>query len=335
MNRTDRRLAIGPMRLEGAVWRQHGQRSFQNHADSSPFQVSTSAQEAGPVKFCLQIAIVMRNTLAGRCRRSLRSRVFMGKLSTSEWNRARRIQSRDPFGTGNILHRRFVWRRITRRKSQNPATFQPSADDEKRRGNWQTKGETVSVEKSVPDAERDQGAIIVSRWNLFTGFLLVGMFGFGGIAAALYHVVVDRRRWLTPTEYTSMLGLGQVLPGANLINLATMVGDRFQGALGACLALSGLMFMPVIILIVLASLYDHYADLPDVRAATIAAAAGAVGLTMGTGFKLARTILKSPIAIAFAAVSFSAIGLLRFPMVTTILVLAPMAVAAEFWRHRK
>ena len=191
-------------------------------------------------------------------------------------------------------------------------------------------------EPLTPDALRDApGRVVVTRWSLYTGFVLVGLFGFGGIAAALYHVVVDRRRWLTPTEYTSMLGLGQVLPGANLINLATMVGDRFQGALGACLALSGLMFMPVIILIVLASLYDHYADLPDVRAATIAAAAGAVGLTMGTGFKLARTILKSPIAIAFAAVSFSAIGLLRFPMVTTILVLAPMAVAAEFWRHRK
>ena len=138
------------------------------------------------------------------------------------------------------------------------------------------------------------------------------MFGFGGIANALFHVVVERRRWLTPEEYASTLGLGQVLPGANLINLTTMVGDRFQGVIGALLALGGLMSMPLLSLIALATLYDRFSDLPDVHSAMLAAAAGAVGLTMGTGIKLARTILKSPVAISFAAASFAAIGLLQF-----------------------
>jgi chromate transporter len=174
----------------------------------------------------------------------------------------------------------------------------------------------------------------VSHWDLFTGFLAVGMFGFGGIAAALFHVVVEKRRWLTPEEYTSTLGLGQVLPGANLINFATMVGDRFQGVAGALLALAGLMSIPLLSLVALATLYDRFSDLPDVRSATAAAAAGAVGLTMGTGFKLARTILKSPMAMIFAAASFAAIGLLRFPMLETIFVLAPLAVAAGFWSQR-
>ena len=174
----------------------------------------------------------------------------------------------------------------------------------------------------------------VSRWNLFIGFVLVGMFGFGGIGASIYHVLVERRRWLTASEYTSLLGLGQVLPGANLINMATMVGDRFQGFTGAVLALTGLLSAPLVSLVILATLYDRFADLPDVKAATIAAAAGAVGLTMGTGFKLARNILKSPTAIFFTLASFLAIGVLRFPMFGVIAVLAPLAVAAEFRRSR-
>ena len=175
----------------------------------------------------------------------------------------------------------------------------------------------------------------VSRWNLFTGFCLVGMLGFGGIAAALFHVVVERRRWFTAEEYASTLGLGQVLPGANLINLATMIGDRFQGFTGAVLALSGLLMIPLIILVGLASLYDLFANLPDVQSGIKAAAAGAVGLTWGTGFKLARTILKSPVAIGVAVMSFVAIGILRLPMVATILALAPIAIGAGFLRERR
>jgi chromate transporter len=175
----------------------------------------------------------------------------------------------------------------------------------------------------------------ISRWNIFTGFMLVGMFGFGGIAAALYHVVVERRRWLTAEEYTSTLGLGQVLPGANLINMTTIIGDRYQGLPGALLALGGLMFMPLACLITLATLYDRFSGLSDVRSATAAAAAGAVGLTMGTAIKLARNILRSPVSVIVALTSFAGIGLLRFPMLATILFLAPLALAAGFWKERR
>lgn len=178
-------------------------------------------------------------------------------------------------------------------------------------------------------------ALHVTRWSLFSGFFLVGMLGFGGIAASLFHVIVERRKWLTAEEYASTLGLGQVLPGANLINLATIIGDRFQGAVGSVLALSGLMLMPIIILVGLATIYDRFSDLPDVRAGIAAAAAGAVGLTWGTGVKLARTILKSPVAIAIAVTSFVAIGVLRLPMLATILALAPLAIAAGFLRDSR
>jgi chromate transporter len=193
----------------------------------------------------------------------------------------------------------------------------------------------MMTKDAAPKADTEPSRKVVSPWDLFSGFLLVGMFGFGGIATALFHVVVERKRWLTPEEYASTLSLGQVLPGANLINLTTMVGDRFQGVIGALLALGGLMSMPLISLIALTTLYDRFSNLPDVHAAMLAAAAGAVGLTIGTGVKLARTILKSPVAICFAAVSFAAIGLLRFPILQTILVLAPLAVATEFWSQRR
>ena len=172
----------------------------------------------------------------------------------------------------------------------------------------------------------------VSHFDLFTGFLMVGLFGFGGIAAAIYHVVVERRKWLSAREYAAVLGLGQVLPGANLVNITAVIGDRFGGLSGAVLSLIALILVPVLLLVALATLYDQFATNPDVIAGTKAAAAGAAGLIFGTGYKLGKTILDNRAALIFAALSFVAIGLLRLPLLGTLAVLAPIAVAFSFWR---
>ena len=71
----------------------------------------------------------------------------------------------------------------------------------------------------------------VSLWDLFTGFFLVGLFGFGGIAASLYHISVEKRKWLSSDEYAQTLAIGQILPGASLINMSTIIADR--GHVGA------------------------------------------------------------------------------------------------------
>jgi chromate transporter len=186
-----------------------------------------------------------------------------------------------------------------------------------------------------PDDAQSTERPPVTRLDLFSGFFLVGMIGFGGIAAAMHHVIVERRRWLDDQQYASVLGLGQVLPGANLVNMATIVGDRFQGFQGAVLSLAGLIFMPIVILIGLATVYDQFATNPDVIAATKAAAAGAVGLMFGTAYKIGKTVVNTRWALLFAFLSFVSIGILRLPLVGTLLVLGPIAVAVNFWWDRR
>ena len=76
---------------------------------------------------------------------------------------------------------------------------------------------------------------VVSKQELFFGFLKIGLLGFGGIAPWARHVIVEEKRWVTDKEFAAILGIGQILPGPNTMNASVMIGDRFQGVTGALL----------------------------------------------------------------------------------------------------
>jgi len=183
-----------------------------------------------------------------------------------------------------------------------------------------------------PENHRQQH---VSCLDLIFGFATVGMIGFGGIANALFHVVVDKRKWLTAEEYTMTFGFAQILPGASPINTSIMIADRFQGMLGIVCAIAGLLCVPLVSLIVLALIYDQFADVPEVRYGTIASVAAAAGLSFGTALKASFRVLRTLPAIILAAVSFGAIGVLRLPMIPTMIALMVVALTFSYMRRDK
>src|SRR3978361_1902173 len=86
-------------------------------------------------------------------------------------------------------------------------------------------------------------------FDLFAGFFLVGVFGFGGVLPWARRMIVEQRKWLTATEFTEMLGLCGFLPGGNIMNVTIALGSRFHGIPGALSCFLGLMTAPVAIVI--------------------------------------------------------------------------------------
>ena len=168
----------------------------------------------------------------------------------------------------------------------------------------------------------------VTLRELFFGFAKIGLMGFGGIAAPARHIIVAERRWLTERDYAAVLGVGHVLPGANIVNASIMIGDRFCGVRGSLTAFFGLMFLPLVLLLVIAGFYDAFAHLPDVKAATMGAAAAAAGTVAGTGLKMARNLKPGGLALMIGLIAFITSGVLRLPLVWIIVTLAPLSVAA-------
>ncbi len=162
---------------------------------------------------------------------------------------------------------------------------------------------------------------------LFLAFMGVGLSGFGGVLPFARRMLVERRRWLTPADFTDALALCQAMPGPNVVNLSFVLGGRFAGWRGAFAALAGLVLPPFAIIIGLATAYDRLGGSTQARRVTAALAAVGAGLVAATAIKMAWPLLRGrPLfAGALIALAFAGPGLLRLPLAWVVAGLAPPA----------
>lgn len=178
-------------------------------------------------------------------------------------------------------------------------------------------------------------ALRLSAATLFAAFLRAGLMGFGGVMPMARRVLVEERGWLTPVEFNHLLALCQFLPGANVANLAVILGSRTCGLSGSIAALLGLLGLPIVIVLVLAVLYARFGAIPEVAHFVTGLSAGAAGLMLATALKIARPLWSSPRGLAIAALTFAGLGLLRFPFIASLLVLAPASILLAWAAARR
>lgn len=160
--------------------------------------------------------------------------------------------------------------------------------------------------------------------GLFEGFLLLGLTGFGGVLPLARHMVVEKRRWLTGSEFSDLLSLCQFLPGGNIINLSVAIGLHFRGIPGAVAAIAGLIAAPTAIVLALGMIYARFSHDPHVVHMFAGLAAAAAGLLISMALKLAVVLRRRPFGIAVAI--FAAIAIFHLPLVPTMLVAAPVSI---------
>jgi chromate transporter len=171
--------------------------------------------------------------------------------------------------------------------------------------------------------------------KIFLAFLRIGSTGFGGSSVGwLYRGIVVRRRWIDDATFLSILAVGQALPGANGLKASVQIGRHLHGPLGATAALLGLLSGPFVIILVVAGFYRRLGDYRIVHAVLDGMAAGAIGLTFDTGLKSAVQGAPGPAALAIVAATVLSVGVLRWPMLPVLLVLAPLGVALALVQRR-
>lgn len=175
----------------------------------------------------------------------------------------------------------------------------------------------------------------ISLITLMAVFFRVGMASFGGSTAALlYREVVQVRRWMSEEEFLAALTLSQVMPGANPVNMSLYVGAQLRGGMGAFVAALGLVGPPFVVILILGGLYGRYGGVPTVQAVLAGVVAVGVAMVLQLGTQLARNIRRIVPAI-IAAVIFIAVGVLNWPMIPVVIVLAPLSVGFELYMDKK
>jgi chromate transporter len=176
---------------------------------------------------------------------------------------------------------------------------------------------------SIPQTEPSLAA-------LFLAFVGIGLSSFGGgLTAWVRREIVLRRGWLDDQQFLSGYALSQLVPGATNVNLAVFIGTQLRGWPGALACFTGLTAAPLLIALVLGSLYFGMRGMPGGVTLSVALSgmgAAAIGLNLGTGIRLAHTGIKRVIPAVVTAIVALSVGIMGLSLLKVLGVMIPVSL---------
>lgn len=104
--------------------------------------------------------------------------------------------------------------------------------------------------------------------TLYAIFARLGAVTFGGgytMLPLIQRELVEKRGWATNEEVADYYAIGQCTPGIIAVNLSTFIGYKRHGAAGGVAATLGFVTPSVLIILVIASFLQSFAELELVR----------------------------------------------------------------------
>ena len=149
---------------------------------------------------------------------------------------------------------------------------------------------------------------------LLLSFVKVGVFGYGGGPSMIPLVeaeVVDVHHWMNTEEFIDALAMGNALPGPITIKMAAYTGNKIAGIPGAVSATFGIFLPSMVLMLILATLFLQYKNMPQVQATLKAVRPAVVALLAIIVYDMFPSSVTSWHTGAIAAVTFIIIVCLK------------------------
>jgi chromate transporter len=172
---------------------------------------------------------------------------------------------------------------------------------------------------------------------LFVAFARMSVAGFGGVLPFARRGIVEKHHWMTADEFNETFALCHFLPGPNIVNFTMVFGSRLRGIPGGIAAFAGLLGPPVVIMTILAALYQRFGEIDALRRILAGVSCVAVGLLISVVFRMMMPLVKRRdlIATVMLAAVFVAIGVLQLPLAAVLLVAIPLSIAITYARRAR
>ena len=144
-------------------------------------------------------------------------------------------------------------------------------------------------------------------FDLFWTFCKIGALTFGGGYAMLPLIqreIVENKKWSTEREILDYYAVGQCTPGVIAVNTATFIGFKLKGIIGGIVATLGVVFPSLIIILIIASFLQSFADLSIVQSAFAGIRVAVVALILTTVMKLLQSSIKDYLGVIIAIIAF-------------------------------
>ncbi|OCA88245.1 transporter [Bacillus sp. FJAT-27225] len=108
--------------------------------------------------------------------------------------------------------------------------------------------------------------------KIFWAFFLPGILGYGGGPSSIPLIeaeVVDRYEWMSTSEFSEVLAMGNALPGPIATKMAGYIGFEVGGVFGAVVAVFASVAPSLVLMIGLLSLLLRHKESPKVKRMTM------------------------------------------------------------------
>lgn len=104
----------------------------------------------------------------------------------------------------------------------------------------------------------------ISLWKLFSITAKIGGVTIGGgyaMIPVLKEEFVDKNKFISSEEFSTMIVIAQSLPGPIAVNTSTIVGYKLRKLPGALIAITGTIFFPTLIILLITIVLDTFQSL--------------------------------------------------------------------------
>jgi chromate transporter len=150
--------------------------------------------------------------------------------------------------------------------------------------------------------------------NILRVFLKIGAFAFGGVYSMLAFFereLVIKKKWLTHDEFAESVVMGQLTPGAPVVNTGIFIGYTLKKLRGALATVVGQVLPSFILVLVLSFLYIKFKDIAVIKAVLKGIGAAVVGLIGSVIYSMGRKLLKDYKSVIIAVTAFLCLAVFK------------------------